>query len=294
MSETSRYVIAPEELQSRLGQPGLKIVDASWYLPAQGRDQRAEYRAAHIPGATFFDQDEIADTSTGLPHSIPSPAVFASRVGAMGISEKDEIVVYDGFGMFSAPRVWWLFRIMGAANARVLDGGFDNWRAEGRPFDEEIPVPEPVTFVPAFDATAIARLEDVLRIIEDGSAQIADARPHGRFTGEEPEPREGMRAGHMPGAFNVPVLSLSRNGRLKNLEELALVLRKAGIDPDKPVVTTCGSGITAAAITLALHSLGHENNRLYDGSWSEWGARPDTPVKRGPGIIDDSASWLKE
>lgn len=289
MSETSRFVIEPEALEARLGEPGLRIVDASWYLPTLNRDPRAEYDAAHIPGAVFFDQDEIVDKTSGLPHTVPSPEEFAHHAGALGISRNDEIVVYDGPGISTAPRVWWLFRIMGAENVKVLNGGFDNWRRAGRPVSAEKRDPQPATFEPVFKARAIVRLDDVKRIIEDGSAQIADARSHGRFTGEEPEPRPGMRSGHMPGAFNVPVLSLSQDGRLKNLEDLHATLRKAGIDPAKPVVTTCGSGVTAAAITLALHSLGHENNWLYDGSWSEWGARDDTPVKKGAGIIDDAA-----
>ena len=293
MSESSRFVIEPEALEARLGEPGLRIVDASWYLPAQNRDPRGEYETAHIPGAVFFDQDEIADKSSGLPHTVPAPEEFARHAGAMGISRDDRIVVYDGPGMFTAPRVWWLFRIMGVEKVQVLNGGFDGWRSEGRPVSADRPVPKPATFEPVFKADAIVRLDDMRRIIEDGSAQIADARAHGRFTGEEPEPRPGMRSGHMPGAFNVPVLSLSEHGRLKSIEDLRATLKKAGIDPAKPVVTTCGSGITAAAITLALHSLGRENNWLYDGSWSEWGGRDDTPVKKGAGIIDDIPSSIK-
>lgn len=294
MSEKSRFAMEPEVLARRLGEPTVRIVDATWFLPAQNRDQRAEYAAAHIPGAVFFDQDEVVEPSSNLPHALPKPEDFARHVAALGISQTDTIVVYDALGMFSAPRIWWLFRVMGAPDTYVLNGGFDNWKAAGYPVTREPSNPVPGTFTPRFDSAAVAEIEDVIAIIQDGSAQIADARPHGRFTGEEPEPREGMRSGHMPGAFNVPAFSLSENGRLKDLPSLSATLKKAGIDPAKPVVTTCGSGITAAVITLALHSLGYDNNRLYDGSWSEWGARHDTPVKKGSGLIDETASSTKD
>lgn len=294
MSQSSPFVIEPEDLARRLGEPGLRVVDGSWYLPAQNRDPRSEFAVAHIPGAVFFDHDVVVDDASRLPHTIPTPEQFAVHAGKLGIAESDTIVVYDGPGMFTAPRVWWLFRVMGAEKVFVLDGGFDAWKAEGLPVTTEVTEITPVTFKPRFDAGAVASLDDMRAIINDGSAQIADARSHGRFTGEEPEPRAGMRSGHMPGAFNVPVFSLSRNGRLKDLDALAATLRNAGIDPGKPVVTTCGSGITAAVITLALHSLGHSDNKLYDGSWSEWGSRDDTPVKKGSGIIDEASSSLKE
>lgn len=286
----SPFVIAPEALQAQLGQANLRIVDASWYLPGQARNGAAEYAAGHIPGAVFFDQDKVVDQSSALPHALPSPEDFAAVVGAMGISETDRIVVYDGPGMFTAPRVWWMFRIMGASHVRVLNGGFDHWKTEGRPVTDQPSQPQQVQFKPRFNSQAVARLDDVLSVIEDGTAQIADARPRGRFTGQEPEPRVGMRSGHMPGAFNVPISTLSQNGYLKPLAELRQTLRQAGIDPEKPVVTTCGSGVTAAVITLALHSLGHTDNRLYDGSWSEWGSRDDTPIKTGEGIVEPVAS----
>ncbi len=284
--ERSPFVIGADALQARLGEPKLRVVDASWYLPAQGRDGAAEYASAHIPGAVFFDQDEVVDRSSPLPHALPSPHDFAAAVGAMGIGENDSIVVYDGPGMFTAPRVWWMFRVMGARDVRVLDGGFDHWKRDGRPVTDAPADPRPVMFTPRFDAQAVASLADMRSVIENGSAQIADARPRGRFTGQEPEPRAGMRSGHMPGAFNVPISTLSQDGRLKSLPELRQTLRMTGIDPEKPVVTTCGSGVTAAVITLALHSLGHADNRLYDGSWSEWGSRDDTPVKTGEGIVE--------
>jgi thiosulfate/3-mercaptopyruvate sulfurtransferase len=280
MPETSPFVVDADWLQSRLGGPGLSIVDASWYLPAQKRDARAEYDAAHIPGAIFFDLDRVVDPDSDLPHMLPRPGIFAQHVGAMGISADDTIVVYDGPGFFSAPRVWWMFRTMGVYQVYVLDGGFDRWRAEDRLVTAEPTKTAPNVFYPNFDASRVASLDEMRRIVETGSSQIADARSPGRFAGTEPEPRPGIRAGHMPGANNVPYSALSQNGELLPLEALKEVLEGAGIDLSKPVVTSCGSGVTAAVITLALESLGHTDNRLYDGSWSEWGAQADTPVAK--------------
>ncbi|ASY62943.1 Thiosulfate sulfurtransferase, rhodanese [Sinorhizobium sojae CCBAU 05684] len=277
----STFVVSADWLEQRLGDPKVRIVDAAWYLPAQNRDPKAEYAAAHIPGAVFFDQDAIADQTSGLPHTLPSQQAFAEAVGAMGIGEDDTIVVYDGPGIFTAPRVWWMFRIMGAKNVYVLDGGMDGWKAEGRPTTSEVPSPAPRSFHPALNATAVTAFERMKDIVENRLAQVADARSAGRFTGEEPEPRAGMRSGHMPGAKNLPSGVFSENGKLKDLESLHAIFADAGIDMAKPVVTTCGSGVTAAIITLALQSLGHTNNTLYDGSWSEWGGRPDTPVAFG-------------
>jgi len=281
VSEKSPYVVSPEWLVKHLKDPGLSIVDASWYLPAQSRDARAEYDAAHIPGAVFFDQDAVVDPDSDLPHALPSPTVFEQHVSPMGISRDDTIVVYDGLGMFSAPRVWWLFRIMGAEKVFILDGGFDNWKKDGHIVTSRPTKIASTAFLPKFDASKVASFTDMLKIVEDRSSQIADARPVGRFTGEEPEPRPGMRSGHMPGARSVPVTTLSENGYLKDLDGLRQALADGGIDPARPIVTSCGSGITAAVITLALQSLGYDDNRLYDGSWSEWGSRDDTPVETG-------------
>ncbi|WP_159585986.1 3-mercaptopyruvate sulfurtransferase [Chelativorans xinjiangense] len=281
MSQKSPFIVSADWLEERLHEPGLSILDGSWYLPAQGRDARAEYEAAHIPRAVFFDHDLVVDPDSDLPHALPEPLTFERFASSMGVSERDTIVVYDGPGLFSAPRVWWLFRVMGVEEVFVLDGGFDRWRAEGRPVTSEPTKIAPTAFLPHFDRTRVARLADMRRIVEEGSAQVADARPAGRFTGAEPEPRAGMRSGHMPGAINVPATSLSEDGSLLPPDRLRKRLEEAGLDLEKPVVTSCGSGVTAAVITFALESLGHRDNRLYDGSWSEWGGRDDTPVVAG-------------
>jgi thiosulfate/3-mercaptopyruvate sulfurtransferase len=283
-TDASPFVVSFDWLAARLGEPGLKIVDASWYLPAQNRNGAEEFAAARIPGAVFFDQDKIVDPDSSLPHTLPAPEHFARAAGALGLSESDTIVVYDGPGMFSAPRVWWVLRTFGAGNAYVLNGGFDAWKADGRPVETGAAEPPATTeFVPSFNSSAVASFADIGSIVENRSAQIADARGPGRFSGAEPEPRPGMRSGHMPGAVNVPFGNLSENGKLKPINALRQVLAESGVDLEKPVVTTCGSGVTAAVITLALHSVGHRNNRLYDGSWSEWGGRDDTPI-----VIGDS------
>ena len=264
MNTQGPFIVSRDWLEERLDMPGLSIVDGSWYLPAQGRDARAEYDAAHIPGAIFFDQDLVVDPESDLPHALPDPLTFERYASSMGITEQDTIVVYDGPGFFSAPRVWWLFRVMGAeTNERTKIA--------------------PAAFLPDFEKSRVASLEDMRRIVESGEAQIADARPAGRFAGTEPEPREGMRSGHMPGALNVPVTALSEDGSLLPLDRLRDTLEQAGLDLGRPVVTSCGSGVTAAALILALESLGHRDNRLYDGSWSEWGGRSDTPVETSGG-----------
>ena len=281
MSEKSRFTVTADWVEKQLGAPEFRIVDAAWYLPAQGRNGAVEYAEGHIPGAVFFDQDAIADHSTGLPHTIPSPEVFAEAVGKLGIRETDTIVIYDGPGFFTAPRVWWLFRTMGADRVFLLEGGLDGWKKAGWPLEVDLPEPAPVTFTPRYAAERVTFIEGMRGIVAEGRIQIADARSAGRFTAKDPDPRAGLRGGHMPGARNVPVTSLSEGGVLKDLGTLRQLFADAGIDLSRPVVTTCGSGITAAAITFALHSLGHEDNTLFDGSWTEWASTADTPVVTG-------------
>ena len=281
--DTSPHVVSFDWLEQRLGQPELRVVDASWYLPAQNRDAKAEFAASRLPGAVYFDIDVIADVTSGLPHTLPSAELFAAKVGELGIAETDTIIVYDSLGMFSAPRVWWMFRVFGATHCKVLDGGFDEWKAHNRATETgEFSTPKLAKFNPKFDLAMIVDLDAVQQIVMAGDIQIADARGAGRFEGRDPEPRAGMRSGHMPGAKNLPYSLLSTNGHLKTLPELKRVFEDADIDLDQPVVTTCGSGVTAAVITLALMSVGHNANALYDGSWSEWGGREDTQVVTGP------------
>lgn len=281
MNDKSAFVIDADWLEQKIGTPGLSIVDASWYLPTQKRDARAEYQGAHIPGAVFFDQDMAVDPDATLPHALPSPSMFARYAGSMGISADDTIVVYDGPGFQSAPRVWWMFRIMGVYQVYILDGGFDRWKAAGRPVTAEPTKTAAGVFYADFDASKVVSLAEMRKIVDTGSAQIADARSAGRFEGVDPEPRPGLRSGHMPGARNVPSSTLSEDGELLPLDRLRARLEAAGLDLSKPIVTSCGSGVTAAVITLALQSLGHGDNRLYDGSWAEWGSLQDTPVVTG-------------
>ncbi len=280
-TDKSRFVVSADWVEKQLGTAGFRVVDASWYLPAHKRNGAEEYAAGHLPGAVFFDQDKIADHTTGLPHSLPSPEFFAQEAGELGLSENDTIVVYDGPGFFSAPRVWWMLRVMGVRKAYVLDGGLDGWKREGRPLETGTPEIEPATFTPDFNDKRVTSLSTMRGIVDSGEKQIADARGAGRFTGDEAEPRAGMRSGHMPGARSLPATAFSENGHFKDLTAIRKMVTDAGIDLSKPVVTSCGSGVTAAVVTLALESLGHHDNSLYDGSWSEWGGLEDTPVVTG-------------
>jgi thiosulfate/3-mercaptopyruvate sulfurtransferase len=274
-------LVSTEWLAARLEDPGVKVVDASWFMPTTPRDAAAEFGMRHIPGAVFFGIDEIKDTASDLPHMLASPAEFAVAARRLGLNNDSDIVVYDSHGLFSAPRVWWNFRVMGHARTFVLDGGLPRWEAEGHPIETGWPHPEHGDFKSKFDASLVADLEQVKAAIAAGGPQIVDARAADRFSGATPEPRAGLKSGHMPGARNTPWTAVVKDGALAGPIELTAAFEAAGVDLAGPIITTCGSGVTASVLALALAELGRRDVAVYDGSWSEWGARNDTPIATG-------------
>lgn len=274
-------LVSTEWLESELGAPDLKVIDATIFLPGSDRDARAEYEAEHIPGAVFMDLDELVDPDSDLPHMLPPEAKFASRMASLGLRDGSRFVVYDNSPLHSSARAWWMLKAFGAHYVAILDGGMQKWKAEGRPTDSGKPQLRHGHYTPLFDEQAVADKEFVAAASESGDREIVDARPAERFAGTSPEPRPGVQPGHIPGAKNAPQSEFFRaDNSWKQGEELRAVFEGAGVDLDKPMVTTCGSGVTAAVPLFAARLLGKDDVKLYDGSWSEWGADPETAKER--------------
>ncbi len=273
-------LVSTDWLQENLEAPDLRIVDASWYMPDEGRDPRAEYDAEHIPGAVFFDIDEISDLENPAPHMLPPAEKFASRVRKLGLGDGNRIVIYDGAGLFSAARVWWMLRVFGHNDVAVLDGGLPKWKSENRVLSDMPELPRERHFTARMNATMVRDLNQMKDNLETAREQVLDARSPARFKAEEPEPRPDVRGGHIPGATNLHYRSLlNSDGTMLRDDDLRQAFADAGVDMNQPVVTSCGSGVTASILALGLHMLGHRQVALYDGSWTEWGAQTDTPVE---------------
>ena len=282
MADDPKTLVSTQWLADHLNDPDLRIFDASWYLPDMKRNARAEYDLGHIPGARFFDIDEISDLRSELPHMAPPVEKFISRMRAMGVGDRHQVIAYDGAGLFSAARVWWLFRLMGKTDVAVLDGGLQKWKAEGRAIEDTPPAMRDRHITVTFQNQLVKDVTQVAAASKLGDHTILDARAPGRFRGEEAEPRAGLRSGHIPGSVCVHYRTLlNDDGTMKDVSDLEEVFKAAGADLSKPVITSCGSGVTAAILSLALERIGHGNHALYDGSWSEWGMYDDLKVETG-------------
>jgi thiosulfate/3-mercaptopyruvate sulfurtransferase len=283
MTELTDPVVSSAWLAEKLDAPDIRVIDASWFMPSDPRDAKALYAARRIPGSIYFDIDAIADKSTNLPHMLPSPEQFASQMRKLGVGDGMRLVVYDNAGLFSAARAWWSFRAMGHEDVAVLDGGFPAWEAAGYPVETGPPQRRGERhFTARLRSDLVRDLSDMRRLVESGGPPILDARPAPRFRGEAAEPRAGLKSGHMPGALSVPSsMLIDERGMLRGRDELAAIFAAAGADTTRAPVCTCGSGVTAAIIALALARLGRWDAAIYDGSWAEWGAQADTPIATG-------------
>lgn len=283
MQTKKTWLTETDELARELDAPDLVIIDASWHMPSEGRNAHEEYLSEHIPGAIFFDIDEIADSKSNLPHMLPPPEKFSSRMRAMGVGDGSRIVIYDSHGLFSAARVWWTFRVMGVEDVSVLNGGLPKWKQEGKPLQSGPPRSRTARhFTARRNADLVRDASDIKRVLKSNAAEIVDARSAERFSGKMPEPRPGLRSGHIPGARNLPYGKLlNADGTLKAAPEIERIFAEAGVDLSKPVVASCGSGITASVLALGLAQIGHRKTAVYDGSWSEWGADQSLPIETG-------------
>ena len=277
-----KTLVSTDWLANHLKDPDLRVLDGTWFMPSEGRNAKAEYAQAHIPGARFFDIDDISDNRSDLPHMAPPVEKFMSRMRAMGVGDGHQVVVYDAHGLFSAARVWWLFRLMGQENIAVLDGGLPKWQAEGRPTEDMPPIVRDRHMTVRRQNQMVKDVTQVSSASKLGDYEILDARSPGRFRGDDPEPREGLRSGHIPRSKNVYYRDLlNEDGTMKTPDDLRTTLNSAGVNMGKPAITSCGSGVTAAIINLALERVGKTDHALYDGSWTEWGAFPTVPVATG-------------